>query len=74
MAPASQTASQKLDLTPRAVPGAVHTQGQTMQTGVGAFDPKPLGGKSLVVYGCVVNSSHPNCGDCKWTHRDAHCP
>ena len=57
MASASEMASQKLDLTPRAVPGAVHTQGQT---GVGALDPEPLGGKqqSLVVYGCVVNSSH----------------
>ena len=60
MASASQMASQKLDLTPWAVPGAVHTQGQTLQTGVGAFDPEPLGGKqqSLVVYGCAVNSSH----------------
>ena len=60
MAPASQMASQKLDLTPQAVPGAVRTQEQTMQTGMGAFNPKPLGGKqqSPVVYGCVVNSSH----------------
>lgn len=56
MAPSGQTASQKYDLSSPLVPGVGCTQGQTMQTQVGALGPEPLGGEKQTLGWVRVHS------------------